>query len=546
MGIVEQLIRSRTSLHPDDIWLKWEDSTFTWQEVLSYCQRIANGLIELGAVPGDIVGIICRNRPEFLWAHFGASFMGVKSVPINISQRGNALTHILNDSAAKFIIVERELLPDLSQLLESSPSVTKIIVIDCDEKQGKYYSFEQLYDAPDCEPQVQVENAVGAAGMLYTSGTTGPPKGVVSDRVDGSGFLPILTAMGVSAGETMYCALPLFHGNGLLISTLGSMVLDAKLALSSKFSASRFFEEASKFEAVEFNALGAMISILLSRPVSSSDREHKIRTVLSAGCPPNRWREFEERFGVKLVEFYGMVDAPGLLLNQDGKIGSMGKPVGGCEFEVFDDADKPLPPGQVGELVFRTPLGASTSYHNNPEATNSAWRDGWFHTGDSAEKDDEGYFYFKGRKKESIRRLGENISPWEIESVVNAHPEVLESAAHAVPSELGEDEVKLCVVLDKDSSLTHSELFQYCQGKMASYCVPRYIEFVDAIPKTETLKIQYQKLRSTPFTPNTWDHLGGEVRGDVGGAIPGDVGNNEADSKSMNSYATLRKGSSNA
>jgi crotonobetaine/carnitine-CoA ligase len=316
----------------------------------------------------------------------------------------------------------------------------------------------------------------------------------------------LLEASGVRPGETMYTGLPLFHGNALLVSMIGSMFLDAKLALAPKFTASRFFDDCRRYEAVEFNTLGGMISILLKQPPRPDDRDHPVRVVVSAGCPPDRWREFEERFGVRIVEWFGMVDSPGILLNDAGRVGSMGRSgVAGVEFRVVDEDDRPLGPGQIGELVFRHPRGRLTHYHRLPEATEKAYRGGWFHTGDLAEVDADGWFYYRGRKKESMRRLGENISAWEIETVVNAHPQVLESAAHPVASALGEDEVKVCIVPRPGERPTPESVLDFCVGRMAHYAIPRYVEFLDELPKTATERNQYAELRARGVTPQTWD-----------------------------------------
>jgi carnitine-CoA ligase len=215
------------------------------------------------------------------------------------------------------------------------------------------------------------------------------------------------------------------------------MVLDAKLALAERFSASRFFDDCRRYQAVEFNTLGGMISILLKQPPRPDDADNPVRFVLSAGCPPDRWEEFERRFGLRIIEWFGMVDAPGVLLNTQGRVGSMGEAIAGVEYRVVDDQDHPVGPGVVGELVFRHPKGQMTYYENRPDATEEAYRGGWFHSGDLAECDQDGFFYYRGRKKESMRRLGENISAWEIETVLNGHPQLTESAAHAIRSELG-------------------------------------------------------------------------------------------------------------
>ncbi len=508
MGLVEQLIRERVAMHPGDTWLRWRDDDFTWAEMLSNIQKVANGLLEQGVRPHDMVAIMMGNRPEFLWTHFAANFIGASSVPINMAQRGPALAHILADSGSTVVVVDDSLRDVVASVRQDAPCLDKAVVVGGEPANGFECSFETLLEAGDGKPDVDVEEPSLGAAMLYTSGTTGPPKGVVQKRSDGaSGFLPLILSLGVKAGETIYTSLPLFHGNALLISTMGSIVLDTKLAIGEKFSASRMFGECKRYGAVEFNALGGMISILLKQPPNAADRDHPVRVVLSAGCPAERWTEFEERFGVRIVEFYGMVDAPGLLLNDVGKVGSMGKPIGDCEFSIVDGGGEQISDGQMGELVFRHPSGQLSEYHNQPEATTSAWEGGWFHTGDLAMRDADGYYYYRGRKKESIRRLGENISAWEIETVVNSHPSVLESAAHAVPSELGEDEVKVCIVPRSGEKVDPVEVVGYCEGRMARYAVPRYVEILDELPKTGTQRVRYQELKERGITAYTWDRM---------------------------------------
>jgi carnitine-CoA ligase len=511
-GAVEQVIRKRVADHPDETWLKWQDSEVPWDDVLSNVQRAANGLLELGVRPGERVAILMPNRPEFLWTHLGVLFIGALSVPVNISQRGATLEHILSDSDAVAVILHDDLRDALLAVRAGLPALRHTVVIDGAPGGGIDWAFDRLMSGADREPDVELAEPTGGVGMMYTSGTTGPPKGVVATGYDTSPLLLILEQSGVRPGETMYSPLPLFHGNALLVSAIGSMMLDAKFAMGERFSASRFFDDCRKYGAVEFNTLGGMISILLKQPPRADDADNPVRTVLSAGCPPDRWEEFERRFGVRIVEWFGMVDSPGFLLNTEHRVGSMGKPISGIEFAVLDDDDRPLGPGTIGELVFRHPKGQLTYYHKLPEATASAYRGGWFHTGDLAERDEDGFYYYRGRKTESMRRLGENISAWEIETVLNSHPSVLESAAHAVRSELGEDEVKVAIVMQPGAQATPEELLAFCAGRMAHHAIPRYVEFVEALPKTETQRIQYAALRQRGVTPDTWDRVAADYK----------------------------------
>jgi crotonobetaine/carnitine-CoA ligase len=506
-GAVEELMRARVADHPNDTWLKWLDTEYSWAETLSYAQRAANGLLAIGVRPSERVALMMSNRPEFIWAHLGILFIGAHSVPVNISQRGLTLEHILADSGATTVIFQADLRDAVLAIAPQLPELRRLVIVDGRKGGAVRHSIEDLLAAPDAEPDIELVEATGSVGMMYTSGTTGPPKGVVATGYDTTPINVLLQSANVKPGETMYTGLPLFHGNALWVSMLGSMVLDAKLALAPKFTASGLWNDCRRYDAVEFNGLGGMISILLKQPPSPNDRNHPVRTVLSAGCPPDRWAEFEERFGVRIIEWFGMVDSPGILLNTEGVIGSMGKSgIAGVDFRVVDEKDQPLPPRHVGELVFRHPRGPLTHYQGLPAETERAYRGGWFHSGDLAEVDDAGFFYYRGRKKESMRRLGENISAWEIETVLNAHPAVIDSAAHAVESELSEDEVKVCVVL-RTPDLDPSDVLQYCEGRMARHAVPRYIEIVDALPKTATERNQYEALRRRGLTPATWDRV---------------------------------------
>jgi carnitine-CoA ligase len=503
---VADTIRTRVEEHPDEVWLKFRDETYTWAEVLSNIQRAANGLLELGVRPGERVAILMGNRPEFIWTHLGIVFIGALSVPVNTSQRGATLEHILADSDSVAMVFDDELRDAVLAVKDSLPNLRASVVAGGKAGGGVDWTIEQLLDHADAEPDVEVEEtSVGGVGMMYTSGTTGPPKGVVAMQYDRNPMQMILDSIGVKAGETLYTSLPLFHANALLVSMIGSMVLDAKFALGEKFSASRFWDECRKHEAVEFNTLGAMISILLKQPPRPDDRDHPVRVVVDAGCQPGAWERFRDRFGVRIVEWFGMVDAPGILLNTEDKPGAMGKPVAGVEFRVVDEEGNPLPPREPGELVFKHPKGQLTYYHKLPEETEKSYAGGWFHSGDLAVMEEDGFFYFKGRKKESMRRRGENISAWEIESVINQHGSVLESAVYPVPSDLGEDQVKVEVVLKPGEDLSPEQLLDHCQGKMAHYAVPRYVEFVESLPKTESQRNQYAALRERGITENTWD-----------------------------------------
>ncbi|MGH2795291.1 MAG: AMP-binding protein [Actinomycetota bacterium] len=495
--VIAALMEYRAQEHPDQVFLKMAGVRETWGDFRANALRVGRGYREAGLKPGDRVAVMLPNCPEFLYAHFGAICAGLAPVPVNTAQRGETLAFLLRDSGARGIVIDETLRSQwngggLIEMVRGEPASKQAIRLS-----------DVLAGAAEEPPDDDAEGST--FGVLYASGTTGPPKGVVPTRTDVGPLLAMWQAMEVAAAETIYTCLPLFHGNPLAISVLGAMFLDAQIAVSERFSASRFWDECRAFEAVEFNHVGAVIPILLKQAPRDDDRDNPVRVCLSAGCPPHAWDPFQERFGVKIVEQFSMVDAPGYLINTDGKVGSMGKPVAGCEAAILDDAGFEMGPGLVGELGLRAAEGRTHFYLNQPEATEEAFRHGWFHTGDRAWRDEDGYFYYAGRKKESMRRRGENVSAWEVENVVNQFPGVLESAAHAVPSELGEDEIKIVVVPRDGTTIDPAQLLDFCAARMAGYAVPRYVEQRREIPKTPTERPRYADLRSEGLTESTWD-----------------------------------------
>jgi carnitine-CoA ligase len=449
------------------------------------------------------VALMAGNKPEFLWVYFGLLMIGAQVVPLNRWQRGAALQHMLRDSNAAAIIFDEELKGPIFDVRQACPALRRTVVFGA-LSEGVDTNYESLVDGPDGEPDVAVEVPSRPTGILYTSGTTGPPKGIVSETY-GDHLSPLLQASNVRPGDTMYACLPLIHGNALFVSMLGSIRLKARLALAERFSASKFWDDCRRYNAMQVSTLGGIIPLLMKQPPRPDDRDNPVKIVLSVGCPESCWREFEQRFDVRIVEWYGMSDAPGNLINTEGKVGSIGKPAAGAEFRVVDGDDVALSPGKLGQLLFRHPSGRATRYNNLPDVTDESYRGGWFHSGDLALMDDEGFFYFRGRMKEAIRRRGENISAWEIESVLDQHPAVRESAAFGLPSELGDEEVAVAVVLQPGAALAPQELLSFCEGRLAYYAMPRFVEFTDALPKTGTQKIQKNVLKQRGIRPSTWD-----------------------------------------
>jgi len=312
-----------------------------------------------------------------------------------------------------------------------------------------------------------------------------------------------------SKNDIFYTCLPLFHANALWITVTQAMWANAQVAFNKRFSARRFWDEIRHSRATTFNSLGAMAAILLKQPPDPRDKEHNVRFILSSACPPEAAEPFEKRFGVQLWETYGAVDGGGMVTFNVGNApyGSIGKPMMGNKYRLVDEEMKDVPVGEPGELVFWVGENreSSVEYLKDQKATSQKMRDGWLHTGDLISRDEEGYLYFRGRGSDYMRRRGENVSAYEVESQVINHPAVLECAVYGVPSELGEDDIMVTVVPREGQKVDPADLIKFLEEKLPRFAVPRYVNVVDKLPKTETHRVQKNILKAQRVTPSTWD-----------------------------------------
>jgi crotonobetaine/carnitine-CoA ligase len=360
---------------------------------------------------------------------------------------------------------------------------------------GDYRREEVLWSDPSC--------------ILYTSGTTGPSKGVMLPQ-NYTVFMGeiVWEAAEYTENDCLYNALPLFHGNAQQLSFMPALLSGARTVLAERFSASRFWDDVRRYGCTEFNSLGSIVPILYKADPKPDDADNPLRMMVTAATPRDIFQPFEKRFGLTLVEIYGMTEFGLPLMNhlKDRKPGSCGKPRR-CAVRLLDDNEMEVGPNTVGELLVRPDKDYCMllEYYNMPDKTVEAWRNLWFHSGDYFRYDEDGYYYFVDRKKDALRRRGENISSYEVEKSINGHPAVLESAAVAVKSPMGEDEVMVCLVLRPGFSLKPEELMAHCEERMAYFMIPRYIRIMEGLPKTATERVQKHVLRSAGVTPDTWD-----------------------------------------
>lgn len=488
-------------------FLYFEDRVVSFADLNRQVNRAANGLASLGLGRGVGAAIMMSNSPEWLFVYFATQKLNAYAVPVNTGQKGEGLRHIIDHSDSSLLIVDEEYLPEIDAIRDSLPKL-KAIVVNSQSGQvpDDMVSLKDVMDSSDDNPGVEIKDGEMSA-ILYTSGTTGLPKGVVSRyRSLGFGGLAAFGAM-LKDADVMYTCLPLFHANALNLTTMRALSTGTTMALSRRFSASRFWDEIRRYNVTTFNALGAMIPILMKQPLREDDADNPVHTVFSAACPASVWEAFEKRFNVNIIEGYAAVDGGGFAVMNFGTSpkGSIGKPTN--PFRLIDDDGNDVPVGTSGELIFKVDdiNARKVEYYKNEEAGNARITDGWFYTGDMLHADEDGNLYFDDRKTDSLRRRGENISAWEVEREINKHEAVLESAVFGVPSDLGEDEVMAVILLKPGKTATHEEILEHCSKNMAKFMVPRYLEFRDSLPKTGTHRTQKAVLKQEGVGPDTFD-----------------------------------------
>ena len=490
---------------PQKTFLSFQGTQFSYAAFVEMTRRAARAFQQLKLGQGDKVCILAPNSPEFLFAWLGLAQIGAVTVFINTALKGREIQYIADHSESKAILTTSELLDIVPRAPSDLPHLCHApILMDAAERPGTL-SFRQMLDAAPADFQEPSLAGDDLATFIYTSGTTGLPKAVMQTHQT-----YVLTGeampqwLGLAPDDRLFACLPLFHINAQAYSVMGSLGAGASLILSPKFSASSFWKQIKESRATEFNLLGGMPLILLKQPVTEIERSHGARIAYTAPALGTQdHQEFERRFGINLVVGYGMSECTfGCIQPVDQsrrKLGGIGLPRAhpqyGNELRIADDDGCELGPMKTGEIALKN-LAVMKGYFKDPAATAATLRDGWLFTGDLAYRDTDGHIFFAGRKKDMIRLKGENVSAYEVEVVIDEHPNVQESAVIGVPAELTDERIIAFVTKRPGTNgVTEGDIIEWCRERLAAFKVPSAVEFRDTLPRTPTQKVAKHLLR---------------------------------------------------
>ena len=507
-------IRTRTQAGGSKIALDVCGEQRSYEDIDLISDRVGAGMRTLDLLEGEHVSLMMANSIENIESWFGLVKAGLVEVPIHTANRGVALEYTIHHADSRAIVIDAECLDVLTAIADGLPNLEHVIVNGSLDAASGLPSRIAVHDLAgvrsDAAPPDLTQTQRDTCAILHSSGTTGPPKGVVlSHEAVLNLTRHLVWLMGYTEDDRLFTTFPLFHNNAKYTSVAAALECGGSLIIDKKFSASEFWNNARDRGITAFNYMGALLMMLHKQPERADDADNPIRIAFGAPCPIEIWEEFEGRFGLKLVEVFGMTEAPMATENRldDRRIGSAGKSSMTYDVIVADENDIPCEPDVPGEILVRPkrPWALFTEYYKNPDATVEAWRNLWLHTGDRGRMDSDGFLYFLDRMKDCIRRRGENISSWEIESCINTHPDIAESAAYGVSSDLSESDVMVAVTVKPGVEVTPESILDFCQGKIAHFAVPRYVRFMDSLPKNHAERVQKFELRTEGITDDTWD-----------------------------------------
>jgi crotonobetaine/carnitine-CoA ligase len=497
-------LASRATVAPDREFMVFDGDVCTYAQAVVRVERTAAMLAARGVRAGDRVGVMSLNHPSTVFLFLALARLGATMAPVNPDYGVDEARYVLTHAQVSGIVCAPTTLDTVRAACADMADAPWLMLNEAGEADLPVFA-DEIAGTPGPTP-AEAGTPDSTCVFIYTSGTTGFPKGVMHSQrsiaLAGEGFVE---RMYLQPSDRLLCILPMFHVNAICYSLGGTLAAGATLILEPRFSASRFWDVVHEAGATEVNTIAAVMGILMRRPRSEYLSGHRLRKLYGGPFSEEAYRVFHDEFHVPgLIEGYGMSEVPGVLNNPfpgPHRIGSMGKPsrhpdhmTAFAEMKVVDDAGNDVPEGEIGELVVRTPI-VMQGYYREPEKTAAAFRDGWFLTGDLGRTDVDGYFWFVARKKDIIRKRGENISGAELDRVIGSHPDVVEAAAIPVPSDLGEDDILVVVVARPGATLDATDIAEWCRARLAPIKVPRYVVFADTLPHTPTHRVAKYRLR---------------------------------------------------
>lgn len=508
---------------PAKVFLDFAGESYTYSQVWDLALRRAAGLDLLGVGPGHTVVCILDNNVDAIASWFAANFLGAVWVPVNTALKGEYLRHQIGDAAAAVVLAESDYAQRIFDIADELPDVRRLVLRGkVPESSGPVPVPVTPLDTITPDRGLPSPAAVAPADLamlIYTSGTTGPSKGCMISHNYICNVARNTAAMRNPA-FTLWTPLPLFHLNAAGTSVLATAVNQATVSIAERFSLSGFWPEIKRSGAQQVSILGIMITLIATMPDSPAMAEcfGQIEHVGGAPWTPELIATWKQRFGVRSAgnSVFGLTEASFITSNPRGlgaPLGASGRRNDDFDVRIVDDDDVEVPNGQAGEIIVRPrkPHVMFEGYWRRPEATVAVLRNLWFHTGDIGRFDSDGWFWFVDRKKDYLRRRGENISSYELERTFRTHPDIADVAVHAVPSDLTEDDVKVTAVRRDGAGLTEDQLCRWCLDKLPYFAVPRYIEFRAELPRNATGKVLKHRLRDEGVTTGTWDITGSGI-----------------------------------
>lgn len=513
---VLNLLGSRIDERPNKVFLYFKDKQITYNELGETVNKLANGLMSLGIKKGDRVSLHLPNCPEYIYSIFAIAKIGAIMVPINPAYKEREIEYVLKHAEVTAAILPQPILESIQKIRAGLPNLKNIVCTSKEQVQGTVSFYNLIEKSSNSLLKTEV-NENDTLAIIYTSGTTGLPKGVmIAQRTYVKAGYHTATGMALTSKDRLMTCLPLFHVLSQCVSMMGALAIGGSLILLDAFHPSEWWNQTREYKATAAWMLGAMPMILWNMPVRNDDADNPVRVAVIVPIPSEILEKFERRFDLRVMESYAQTESyPYWLMSpldmRKRKPGAF-HAIQDLTAKIVDEKGEELPKGVIGELILSPAHEMMKGYWKNPEKTAEAIRDGWLYTGDLLYTDGTGNFYFGDRKKDFLRRSGENISSLEVEALLLEHPKIAEVAVIGVPDPIRQQEVKAYIVLkagETKETAPPEEIIAWCEKRIASFKVPRYIEYKKELPRTPTLRVEKYKLRQEKpdLTEGSYDRV---------------------------------------